>query len=173
MLDDVEFEHCEEGDVPEDSNQLSCDFDQENTCSWYHDYTASIVWKSDGRDSGSEFAQFQFHWITLLLTQNNSWTFFWLKIFLFCFFVCFQYLITTSADFYMYIEASEYSDVSSTARLMSFPRPVGQIICVSFWYRIFGNSIGMCLKVSTKTKQNTLLVQIVTFWNPEELLNQM
>lgn len=77
-----------------------------------------------------------------------------------CLVVCFQYYLTTSAGFYMHIEASEWLDSSSTARLMSFPRPVGRIMCVSFWYRIFGNSIGMCL-------------QFGTFWNPEELLFQM
>lgn len=63
-------------------------------------------------------------------------------------FVCFQYLPPASADTYMHIVASETSDILSTARLMSLPQPAGQPICLSFRYRIFGNSIGMCWKVS-------------------------
>ncbi|XP_075875933.1 MAM and LDL-receptor class A domain-containing protein 1 [Nelusetta ayraudi] len=100
MLDDMKFEYCAEGDVPEDSDQLSCDF-EENTCSWYHDYTASMLWE---KGIGSS---------------------------------------------YMQISTSSSTNSSSTARLMSFPRPVGRVICVSFWYRIFGNSIGS-LKFLTK-----------------------
>lgn len=44
MLDDIRFENCGEGEVPAGSDQLSCHFD-EDTCSWYHDYTASLLWK--------------------------------------------------------------------------------------------------------------------------------
>lgn len=45
----------------------------------------------------------------------------------------------------MLIEATNKQNISSAARLVSFPQPAGQSICVSFWYHIFGNSIGMCL----------------------------
>lgn len=65
MVDDIGFEHCVEGDVPEDYDQLSCDFTEGNICSWYHDHTASMLWKSDLQ---GEYVQFQFHlilsWIT-------------------------------------------------------------------------------------------------------------
>lgn len=44
MLDDITFENCAEGDIPEGSDQLSCDFEKD-TCSWFHDYTASLLWK--------------------------------------------------------------------------------------------------------------------------------
>lgn len=44
MLDDVNFEYCAENDIPPGSDQLSCDFEND-TCSWYHDYTASLLWK--------------------------------------------------------------------------------------------------------------------------------
>lgn len=49
MVDDISFEYCEEGEVPAGSEQLSCDFETD-TCSWYPDYTASLLWeRSDGR----------------------------------------------------------------------------------------------------------------------------
>ena len=35
-------------------------------------------------------------------------------------------------------------DTSSTARLISYPQPVTKAICVSFWYHMFGNSVGKC-----------------------------
>ncbi|XP_053293903.1 apical endosomal glycoprotein [Pleuronectes platessa] len=44
MLDDVRFENCGEADVPTGSDQLSCDFENDS-CSWYHDKTASISWE--------------------------------------------------------------------------------------------------------------------------------
>lgn len=44
MLDDVSFDYCRDGDFPTGSNQLSCDFEKD-TCSWNHDYTASLLWK--------------------------------------------------------------------------------------------------------------------------------
>lgn len=44
MLDDIKFENCLEGEVPAGSDQLSCGFEN-NTCSWYHDYTANLLWK--------------------------------------------------------------------------------------------------------------------------------
>lgn len=48
-----------------------------------------------------------------------------------------------STDYHMIIRAKSDLNVSSAARLISFPQAAGQIICVSFWYHIFGNSIGM------------------------------
>lgn len=44
MLDDISFDNCVDGDVPEGSDQLSCDFEKD-TCSWYQDYTASLLWE--------------------------------------------------------------------------------------------------------------------------------
>lgn len=44
MLDDISFENCAEGDVPPGSELRSCDFEND-TCSWYHDYTTSLLWK--------------------------------------------------------------------------------------------------------------------------------
>jgi len=44
MLDDVSFDHCREGDFPAGADQLSCDFEND-TCSWYDDYSASLLWK--------------------------------------------------------------------------------------------------------------------------------
>lgn len=56
MLDDIKFENCADGDVLEGSDQLSCGFDSD-TCSWYDDYTAGILWKrdSDALDKDGEF----------------------------------------------------------------------------------------------------------------------
>lgn len=44
MLDDISFENCGEEDIPDGSDRLSCNFEKD-TCSWYHDYTASLMWK--------------------------------------------------------------------------------------------------------------------------------
>lgn len=68
MLDDIKFEYCAEGDVPEGSDQLSCDF-EENTCSWYHDYTASMLWEEG--IGQQEFILFQFHLFLLIISLNN------------------------------------------------------------------------------------------------------
>ncbi|XP_038573588.1 MAM and LDL-receptor class A domain-containing protein 1 [Micropterus salmoides] len=102
MLDDISFDNCGEGDVPAGSDQLSCDF-QKDTCSWYHDYTASLLWK---RSNGK---------------YNEG---------------------PTGNGYYMLINTELKPHNSSTARLISFPRPAGQVICVSFLYHIFGSSIG-------------------------------
>ncbi|TKS79616.1 LDL-receptor class A domain-containing protein 2 Skeletal organic matrix MAM and [Collichthys lucidus] len=101
MLDDISFDYCGDGEVPAGSDQLSCDFEKD-TCSWYHDYTASLLWeRSDGKYYGP-----------------------------------------TGNGYYMRISAKHSLNTSSAARLISFPRPAGQVICVSFFYHIFGNSIG-------------------------------
>ncbi|KAM7379552.1 hypothetical protein PAMP_005098 [Pampus punctatissimus] len=100
MLDDITFENCAAGDVPAGSDQLSCDFEN-NTCSWYHDYTASLLWKRSKEIQGPD-----------------------------------------GKGYYMSIMAKNNLNISSAARLISYPQPAGQVICVSFWYHIFGNSIG-------------------------------
>ncbi|XP_074544676.1 MAM and LDL-receptor class A domain-containing protein 1 [Halichoeres trimaculatus] len=51
--------------------------------------------------------------------------------------------------YYMLISTASRPDISSAARLISFPQPAGQVLCVSFQYHIFGNSIGS-LKFITK-----------------------
>lgn len=52
----------------------------------------------------------------------------------------------------MFIQAAYNLNLSSAARLVSFPQPAGQTICVSFFYYIFGNSIGKCFSSIHKTK---------------------
>lgn len=49
MLDDINFEYCKEGEVPAGGiDNLSCDFEKD-TCAWYNDYRASLLWeKSKG-----------------------------------------------------------------------------------------------------------------------------
>ncbi|TNM98369.1 hypothetical protein fugu_014615 [Takifugu bimaculatus] len=98
MLDDIQFENCADKDVPAGSDQLSCDF-KNDTCSWYHDYTAGLLWERSNDK----------------LNEKNS---------------------------YMVITAKYGLNISSAARLISYPQTAGQNICVSFWYHIFGNSIG-------------------------------
>lgn len=44
--------------------------------------------------------------------------------------------------YYMFITAKYNIDITSTARLISYPQPADRVICVSFQYHIFGNSIG-------------------------------
>ncbi|KAM3603666.1 uncharacterized protein V6R79_000320 [Siganus canaliculatus] len=109
MVDDISFDYCAEGDIPPGSDQLSCDFEND-TCSWYSDYTASLLWK---RTKGG---------------FNED---------------------PVEEDYHMLIKASSSIDASSNARLVSLPQPAGQTICVSFWYYIFGSSIGS-LKFITK-----------------------
>lgn len=53
MLDDINFENCADGDVLEGSDQLSCGFEND-TCSWYADYTASILWKREKNGLGKD-----------------------------------------------------------------------------------------------------------------------
>lgn len=43
-MDDITLMSCAEGDIPADSEQLSCDFEK-NTCGWYLDHSASITWE--------------------------------------------------------------------------------------------------------------------------------
>ncbi|XP_054624893.1 MAM and LDL-receptor class A domain-containing protein 1 [Dunckerocampus dactyliophorus] len=99
MLDDISFENCAEGDIPASPQQLSCDF-EEDTCSWYHDYTASILWE---RKKGG-FGYYP---------MGNG--------------------------YYMLISSKSSLNISSAARLVGFA--VGQVICVSFRYHIYGNNI--------------------------------
>ncbi|XP_077378927.1 MAM and LDL-receptor class A domain-containing protein 1 isoform X1 [Festucalex cinctus] len=99
MLDDVSFDKCAEGDIPDVSQQLSCHFEKD-TCSWYHEYRASILWQRVRGGFG--------------YPEGNGT--------------------------YMLISSKSGLNVSSAARLVGFA--VGRVICVSFRYHIFGNSIG-------------------------------
>ncbi|KAF7668436.1 hypothetical protein LDENG_00014610 [Lucifuga dentata] len=108
MLDDIMFEHCWEGDVPAGSDQLSCDFEKD-TCSWYHDHNASLIWKRT-KDS--------------FLNEGPG------------------YDHTTGKGYYMYASTRNNPDSSLAARLISYPQAAGRVICVSFWYHIYGSSIG-------------------------------
>lgn len=47
----------------------------------------------------------------------------------------------------MVITAKSGLNISSAAKLVSYPQAAGQNICVSFWYHVFGNSIGMLSSV--------------------------
>ncbi|RVE62060.1 hypothetical protein OJAV_G00176900 [Oryzias javanicus] len=60
-----------------------------------------------------------------------------------------KYEDVTGNGYFMLVKAESNSDASSVARLMSFPQAGGQTLCVSFFYLIFGNSIGS-LKFITK-----------------------
>ncbi|XP_078791082.1 MAM and LDL-receptor class A domain-containing protein 1 isoform X3 [Oryzias latipes] len=108
MLDDITFENCGQEDIPGGSERLTCDFEQD-TCSWYHDYSSSLLWD-----------------------RNNG-----------------RFEDVSGNGYFMLVKAKYNTDPSSVARLMSFPQPGGQTICVSFFYLIFGNSIGS-LKFITK-----------------------
>lgn len=44
MMDDIKLVGCAEGDIPEGSEQLSCDFET-NTCGWYTDQSANLTWE--------------------------------------------------------------------------------------------------------------------------------
>lgn len=44
MIDDITLMGCAEGDIPADSEQLSCDFER-NTCGWYIDHSDSLIWE--------------------------------------------------------------------------------------------------------------------------------
>lgn len=43
MLDDIDFPSCNEGEVPPGSDLLTCDFEKD-TCAWYPDHFASLLW---------------------------------------------------------------------------------------------------------------------------------
>ncbi|XP_055359914.1 MAM and LDL-receptor class A domain-containing protein 2 isoform X2 [Betta splendens] len=118
MLDDISFEYCGDSDVPPGSDHLSCDF-EEHTCSWYHDYTSSLLWKRTNERFSHGPA-------------GNG--------------------------YYMIIEASSNLNISSTARLLSFPQPADQVMCVSFRYHIFGNSIGSLKFIAKRSGEPETLV---------------
>uniref|UniRef100_A0A8C7ZAE1 MAM domain-containing protein n=1 Tax=Oryzias sinensis TaxID=183150 RepID=A0A8C7ZAE1_9TELE len=134
MLDDITFENCGQEDIPGGSERLTCDFEQD-TCSWYHDYSSSLLWdRNNGR-----FEDVSGNGKTV--QQNPGVLCLWNQF-------CSTY-ISFSKGYFMLVKAEYNTDPSSVARLMSFPQPGGQTICVSFFYLIFGNSIGS-LKFITK-----------------------
>lgn len=53
-MDDISFEYCAEGDDPEGSDQLSCDFEKD-ICSWYHDYAVGNLWENVGTSDEGEY----------------------------------------------------------------------------------------------------------------------
>ncbi|XP_056452213.1 MAM and LDL-receptor class A domain-containing protein 1-like [Gadus chalcogrammus] len=67
---------------------------------------------------------------------------------------------TTGKGHYMNIETRNNLDTSSTARLISYPQPVTKAICVSFWYHMFGNSIGSLRFITKRAGENETLVWI-------------
>ncbi|XP_026169194.1 MAM and LDL-receptor class A domain-containing protein 2 [Mastacembelus armatus] len=118
MLDDISFENCREGDIPAGSDQLSCDFEKD-TCSWYHDYSAHLLWKRSKEKFNED------------PSQNG---------------------------YYMIITATPNINTSSAARLISFPRPAGHVICVSFRYHIFGSSIGSLMFIAKRSGEPEAVV---------------
>ncbi|XP_028283475.1 MAM and LDL-receptor class A domain-containing protein 2 [Parambassis ranga] len=117
MLDDISFENCREEDIPEGSDHLSCDFEKK-ICSWYHDYTASLLWESSD--------------VVFDAPKGNG--------------------------SFMIISASPYINISSTARLISYPQPADKDICVSFFYHIFGSSIGSLKFIAKRSGQPETVV---------------
>ncbi|XP_058250824.1 MAM and LDL-receptor class A domain-containing protein 1 [Hemibagrus wyckioides] len=117
MLDDITLMDCAEGDIPEDSDQLSCDFEN-NMCGWYIDQSASLIWeRSNGHKPSYD-------------NQGPG------------------YDKTTGSGYYMFIGTKKNSSPSQTARLISYPQ---QVKCVSFWYHIYGPSIGSLRFISKNT----------------------
>ncbi|KAM9718846.1 MAM and LDL-receptor class A domain-containing protein 1 [Menidia menidia] len=117
MVDDITFEYCGNEDIPDGSDRLSCDFEKD-TCSWYHDYTASLMWK---RSNG--------------LLEDIA-----------------------GNGYFMLIKAAHNVNSASKARLASLPQPAGQVICVSFWYHIFGNSIGSLKFIAKRSDEPETVV---------------
>lgn len=146
MLDDITFENCGQEDIPGGSERLTCDFEQD-TCSWYHDYSSSLLWdRNNGRfeDVSGNGKTVQMNLGVLCLWNQFCSTY-----------------VSFSKGYFMLVKAKYNTDPSSVARLMSFPQPGGQTICVSFFYLIFGNSIGeFCSVIRRLSAQNP--VQIVS-----------
>ncbi|CAL8279708.1 unnamed protein product [Lota lota] len=65
---------------------------------------------------------------------------------------------TTGKGYYMTIATRNNLHTSLTARLISYPQPVAHVICVSFWYHIFGNSIGSLRFITKHAGENETLV---------------
>ncbi|XP_072296914.1 MAM and LDL-receptor class A domain-containing protein 2 [Eucyclogobius newberryi] len=53
------------------------------------------------------------------------------------------------SGYHMILMTDKKENINSTARLVSFPQLAHEALCVSFWYHMFGNSIGS-LKFITK-----------------------
>ncbi|KAK3567512.1 hypothetical protein QTP86_019940, partial [Hemibagrus guttatus] len=128
MLDDITMIDCAEGDIPEDSDQLSCDFES-NMCGWYIDQSASLIWeRSNGQKPSYD-------------NQGPG------------------YDQTTGSGYYMFIGTKRNSSPSQTARLISYPQ---QVKCVSFWYHIYGPSIGSLRFISKNTNGTETVMWIRT-----------
>lgn len=65
---------------------------------------------------------------------------------------------TTGEGYFMFVAPRNTLYTSLTARLMSYPQPVAKVICVSFWYRIFGTSVGSLRFITKVAGGNETLV---------------
>ncbi|XP_041658947.1 MAM and LDL-receptor class A domain-containing protein 1 [Cheilinus undulatus] len=123
MLDDILFESCSEGDIPAGSDRLTCDFEND-TCSWYHDFTASLLWKrSDGGFTDGP--------------SGNGY-----------------YMLINAESIYIHKSMNS----PPAARLISFPLPADRVTCVSFWYHMFGNSVGSLKFISKRSDEAETVV---------------
>lgn len=141
MMDDIALMNCAEGDIPPGSDQLSCDFER-NTCGWYIDHSVSLTWERAKAQKPSYDSQRPGHDQT---TGSGKTTSFILaqyilhSIYLLMFFNVRSYIAWFLLGYYMFVETKKNSNPSQTARLISYPQ---QAKCVSFWYHIYGASIG-------------------------------
>ncbi|MBN3307353.1 MLRP2 protein, partial [Amia calva] len=72
--------------------------------------------------------------------------------------------------YYMFIAANDKRDPSSKTRLVTYPQPPGATRCISFWYHIYGSSIGtlnfiMKLEGGSETVQWTRSATQGNKWN--------
>ncbi|XP_034038504.1 MAM and LDL-receptor class A domain-containing protein 1 [Thalassophryne amazonica] len=65
---------------------------------------------------------------------------------------------TNGKGYYMFTAAENNLNTSSAARLISYPQPGGQVICVSFWYHMFGNSIGALTFITKHASEQQTVV---------------
>ncbi|XP_031666604.1 MAM and LDL-receptor class A domain-containing protein 2 [Oncorhynchus kisutch] len=65
---------------------------------------------------------------------------------------------TTGSGYFMSINPGSKLDPSSTARLISYPQPAGTVICVSFWYRMYGSDIGSVRFLTKSTREPETVV---------------
>lgn len=54
LLDDITLIDCADADVPAGSDNLSCDFEEDN-CAWYDDQLAQLKWqRADGNKPSAD-----------------------------------------------------------------------------------------------------------------------